>query len=463
MSVAVGQTIGPYEVEALAGRGSMADVYRARHQTTGQVVAVKLIHSYLLDQPSQLSRFRREAETLKKIQHPNIAQFYDFVVEPGMAYIVLEYLEGGTLEQRLASFTTRREQLPLETANEWMRVICGAVEYAHRHGLVHRDLKPANIIFRSAGEPVLTDFGLVYGFDQPRLSGTGSVTGTPAYISPEQARGHAGDKRSDVYSLGVILYELLAGQPPFQGHTLGVAVKHISELPPSPRVYGRYLPAGVEAVVMRALAKEPIERYQSAILLSDALSFAVARTAAPPTASAANGGGVRSAPAGGAAARPAPIVSLPDAAPPQRVIRDYDYEPEPFTLPPPPANPLQVWLTRLGALAALAAVAASLWWVSVSFTGWSTPAVASSSPQFSVGASVRVVTTNPQASVSVLRGCPTGFWLGVVGMASAGDVGKVVERRVCGDQWWYRVSIPAAADAEWNGDGWVEGVYLTTR
>lgn len=465
MSIAVGEVIGSYVVEALAGRGSMADVFRARHQTTQEVVALKLIHHHLLDQPSQFERFRREAEVLKKIQHPNIARLLDFVATPSQAYMVMEYLSGGTLEQRLADMVVRRQQVSLEQAAEWMDSICGAVEYAHRHSLVHRDLKPANILFRSDGEPVLTDFGLVYWIDHPRLSGTGSLTGTPAYISPEQARGHSGDKRSDVYSLGVILYEILAGQPPFQGTTLGVAVKHISELPPSPRIYGRYLPPGVEAVVMRALAKEPVERYQSAQLLADALRLALTRSAAPsnsaaPGQSAAGGGGGR--PAGPApASRPAPITSVPDLNGPRRSsgaesVRDA------YVIPPAPRDPLRQVVMPAAGLLVLVLVLGGLFWWGVGRMESSTTQ-ASAPPRFSAGMTVRAVTDDPQASVSVLRGCPTVFWVGVVGMADAGDVGQVHERRVCGTTWWYRVSFPAAADASWDGTGWVDGKYLEIR
>ena len=275
MKPSIGERLGQYRLEQLAGRGSMADVYQARHVDTGERVAVKLMHPHLIQQPSALRRFRREAEVMLKVRHPHIAQIYDCVAEAETAYIVMEYLAGGTLEERLAEASLKHGGLPLEQIDRWMTTICAAVDYAHRHGLVHRDLKPANIMFRDDDAPVLTDFGLAYWVDQPRLSGTGSLTGTPAYISPEQARGQAGDRRSDVYSLGVILYEMLTGQTPFQGGTLGVVVKHISELPPAPRVFGRKLHPNVEAVVMRTLAKEPVERYQSAQSLAAALHLAI--------------------------------------------------------------------------------------------------------------------------------------------------------------------------------------------
>lgn len=450
MAVAgVGQTIGKYQLEELAGRGSMAEVYRARRLDNDEIVALKLIHPHLLSNPSQFERFRREAEVLKKIRHRHIARLYDFVVEKGAAYMVMEYLGGGTLEKQLADLTARRQLVSLEQASEWMGAICSAVETAHRSGVVHRDLKPANILLRDDGDPVLTDFGLVYWIDQPRLSGTGSVTGTPAYISPEQARGQAGDRRSDVYSLGVILYEMLAGQPPFSGNTLGVAVKHISELPPSPRVLGRYLPPGVEAVVMRALAKDPIERYQSAQLLADALALAISKASAMSAATQR------------AAARPAPIVSL--AAAPSSTAAAAEAEAEvSYSAPAAPSGSVRQWLAPALALPAIGLLVAGAWWLAMQFST-TTPEGASSAPRFAVGASVRVVTHNPQLSASVLRGCPTGFWMGVLGVASDGDEARILDRRVCSDKWWYRISIPAAVDSEWDGVGWVDGVYLEIR
>jgi serine/threonine-protein kinase len=456
VGVAVGQSIGNYEIEALAGRGSMAEVYRARRCDSGAVVAIKLIHPHLLNQPKQFERFRREAEVLKKIQHPHIARLYDFVIDNGAAYMVMEYLGGGTLESRLAEYAARREPVPLEQANAWMSVICGAVDYAHRSNLVHRDLKPANILFREEGAPVLTDFGLVYWIDQPRLSGTGSVTGTPAYISPEQARGQVGDRRSDVYSLGVILYEALTGQTPFTGNTLGVAIKHISELPPSPRVLGRYLPPGVEAVIMRALSKDPIERYQSAQLLADALQLAITRGSASNTAPL---------PSAERSARPAPL--LTGGAPAVAVPRSpgaIDETPldTGYSLPLPWPDPVKQWLIPLAALGLVVAAVAGVWWGASLFKGGPVQTAAAAA-RFSAGAAVRVVTTDPQASVSVLRGCPTGFWMGVLGVASAGDVGRVLERRTCDGQWWYRVNIPEAADAEWDGVGWIDETFLEVR
>ncbi len=454
MSTTIGQTIGQYQLEELAGRGSMADVYKARHTVTGEVCAIKTIHPHLFNHGGSLDRFRREAEVMKRIHHPNIVRVEEFVVDGDNAYIVMEYLGGGTLELRLMEMARQRRPVSLEQADQWMQIICAAVDFAHRHGVIHRDLKPANIMFRDDGTPVLTDFGLVYWIDHPRLSGTGGLTGTPAYISPEQARGAPGDKRSDVYTLGVILYEMLVGQTPFQGGTLAVAVKHISELPPTPRVLGRHLPPGVESVVMRTLSKDPMERYQSAQLLAHALHVAVERAQAQPAA--------RSEPD---PTEPVPVrsssASLPSSARSGTPLEEFSaYEDSEYAAPPSPRD-RRAWLAPAAVLLGIVVLVVGIGWGATQLIEVSTP-TANTAPRFAVGSGVRV-DGDGQASVSLLRGCPAGFWLGVLGVANDGDVGRILERRTCDGAWWYRLSIPEAADAEWDGTGWIAETYLHVR
>lgn len=448
VSGTIGQTLGQYRLEAMVGHGSMADVYRATHLTSGKPAAIKVVHAHLLDQPGFLERFKREAESLAALQHPHIVHLVEFVCQPGEAYLVMEYVGGGMMETRLDQQRLSQEELPLEQVLDWMESIASAVDFAHTRGLIHRDLKPANILFRETGEPVLTDFGLAHLLGHTRLSGSNAITGTPAYLSPEQARGLSGDVRSDIYSLGVILYEILTGQTPFQGSSVSIVFKHISEPPPSPRLLGRYLPPGVEAVVMRCLAKNPTERYQSAQAMVRALRAAInrARPAAtdeqPRTPSNA-ASAVREKTVvehrGRAALANAPL-------PPRRVA--------------PPSTPSRFLLPAIILLLAAAALAALGWWgVARASRAVATPA---SYPHFSVGSEVRIAVSS-QAGVSVLRGCPSQFWLGVVGIAVHGDVGQVVARQVCGGEWWYQISVPARATDVWDGIGWLEGRYLQPK
>jgi len=478
MSDRSGKTLGHYRLETIIGHGSMADVYRATILGLDDTVAVKVIHPHLLEQPNLLERFKREAEAMASLRHPNIVHLFDFVYRDDIAYIVMEYLGGGTLEQRLTLAREAGNRLAPALVARWMTAIAGAVDLAHSHGLVHRDLKPANILFRETGEPVLTDFGLAFLMDQSRLSPSNSMTGTPVYLSPEQARGMPGDSRSDIYSLGVILYEILVGQTPFQGPTISVAMKHITEAPPSPRQLGRYLPPEVEGVIMRALAKSPVERYQSAGALAQALDTAVRqreRDAHSPEPVQPPGGSAQ--PAAPSRAGRDPIAkaavsrAVTAAAPQSRMApgsppANRHSAPEPARqalaarpeVRPHSAGPrLRQGLTALVVMAGLAAFAA--WSVAAGSETLQPPAAA---PLFAVGAQVAVVVPGA-GSTSVLRGCPAGFWLGVLGLATDGDGAQVTARQLCGNQWWYQVELPGDQTSAWDGVGWINGANLAPR
>ncbi|HET6595731.1 MAG TPA: protein kinase [Anaerolineales bacterium] len=270
----IGKTVGKVRIEREIARGGMAEVYLGTHLTLDRPVAVKVMHNYVESDPDLQSRFEREAKVVAGLRHPNIVQIFDYDTAEGHPYIVMEYLVGPSLGVYLRELHKRGQRLePMQVAR-LLITIAAALDYAHEQGVVHRDVKPGNIILHNKSrnvsveqhltartEPVITDFGLVRIAQSTMQTASGSVSGTPAYMSPEQAQGLKVDHRSDIYSLGVVLYEMLAGRIPFEGDTSWTLIfKHINEPPPA--VEG--IPPAVQSVLDRALAKRPEERHQSA-------------------------------------------------------------------------------------------------------------------------------------------------------------------------------------------------------
>lgn len=255
---------GRYVVIALAGRGGMADVYRARDELLGREVAVKVLNERLSDDRTFVERFRREAQAAANLNHPNIVSLYDFGADNSSYYIVMEYIDGKTLGDII------KEEGPLmpERAAEIGVDVARALERAHAASLVHRDIGKGNIMINSHGQTKVTDFGIaraLSGDNENTMTQTGMVIGTAAYLSPEQAQGAPVDQRSDIYSLGCVLYEMLVGRPPFTGDTpLSVAYRHVRENPNPPSTVNPDLPKALDAIVMKALAKNPANRYQNA-------------------------------------------------------------------------------------------------------------------------------------------------------------------------------------------------------
>ncbi|MGN6587893.1 MAG: protein kinase domain-containing protein [Solirubrobacterales bacterium] len=263
---------GRYKLEAKLGSGGMSTVYLARDTTLDRSVAVKVMHREMSEQADQLQRFRQEARAVAKLSHPNVVAVIDAGEDSGHPYIVFEYVEGETLKQRI----NRVGALDAQEALAYAIEIARGLAVAHARNMVHRDIKPQNVLIDSEGRAKLTDFGISRQLEQDGMTATGRVLGTTDYVAPEQAMGHPVDQRSDVYSLGVVLYEMLTGQVPFQADSqVGVAMKHVNEELPDVQQRRPELSAAAAMVVERATTKDPDDRYQSVGEMIDDLATAL--------------------------------------------------------------------------------------------------------------------------------------------------------------------------------------------
>ncbi|MBK8032543.1 MAG: protein kinase [Chloroflexi bacterium] len=259
--------LGKYEIIERLGRGGMAEVYRAYHASLDRFVAIKVLHAFLADDPEFKERFEKEAKHIARLKHANIVQVYDFENDPDNEsyYMVMELIQGPTLKDVLTDLQTRHELMPLKEALRVVREAASALAYAHSQNMIHRDVKPANLMLDSDSRIVLTDFGIAKIVTGIQFTASGGMVGTPAYMAPEQGLGEAGDERSDLYSLGVIMYQLVTGNLPFEGDTpIAVILRHVNDPVPSARVSNPSLPESVDKIIQRLLAKDPDERYQSA-------------------------------------------------------------------------------------------------------------------------------------------------------------------------------------------------------
>jgi len=274
-----GKTLNKVQIGEMIARGGMAEVYFGEHTTLNRNVAVKIMRDHVDGDPETRLRFEREAQVVASLRHPNIIQMYDYDLVEGQPCLIMELVEGASLGTYLKALHKKEEKLRMSMIARLISALASAIDYAHSENIIHRDIKPANVLLRSSSgyvnvdeplpedvEPILTDFGLVRLLDSSIQTSTGTVSGTPAYMSPEQARGDKVDRKTDIYSLGVLLYEMLAGTVPFDAESsFGILMKHLNE--PPPPIAG--ISKDLQAVINRALSKDAALRYNSAKELAD--------------------------------------------------------------------------------------------------------------------------------------------------------------------------------------------------
>lgn len=273
----IGRSLGGrYRIDAMLGQGGMSAVYKATDPNLKRVVAIKLIHPHLSIDPTFVQRFESEAAAVASLRHPNIVQVFDFNSDNGVYYMVLEFIPGETLQDRLKRLSDTNRRLSVEEALKFTANIADAVGYSHQRGMVHRDIKPANIMLDVQGQGILMDFGIVKIMGGDSHTSTGAVVGTARYMSPEIIRGEVADHRADIYSLGVTLYEMLSGRPPFMADSaMTLMMMHLNDPVPDVRGFRPDIQPEIVGIIQKCLAKDRNARYQSAAELSADLKNAL--------------------------------------------------------------------------------------------------------------------------------------------------------------------------------------------
>ncbi|MCA9930849.1 MAG: serine/threonine protein kinase, partial [Anaerolineales bacterium] len=281
-----GKQLGPYQIVAPLGEGGMAAVYKAYQPSIDRYVALKVLPRHFADDPEFIQRFKQEARVIANLQHPHILPVHDFGEAEGYTYMAMRFIRGGELSEWMQT----NAPISLPQIRRIITQIGDALDYAHSQNIIHRDIKPSNVLIDERGNCLLTDFGLAKMMETSvKLTRTGGILGTPAYMSPEQGMGQGVDHRSDIYALGVILYEMVTGRPPYQAETpMAIMIKHIQAPLPPPNQYNPDLPESVERVILKALAKNKEDRFATAGEMVQALQRAteqptIATGAEPPT------------------------------------------------------------------------------------------------------------------------------------------------------------------------------------
>ena len=278
-----GSTLGKYRVMEPLGRGGMAQVYRGYHPQLDRYVAIKILRAELVEDEEFLGRFRREAQAIANLRHPNIVQIFDFDIQDELYFMVMELLEGDTLKAYLNRYRTRNTRMPYDEMVRILLDVLAGLSYAHSENIVHRDIKPANVLLSKRGQAVVTDFGIAQIIGGTQYTASGALIGTLNYMSPEQGMKGTADNRSDLYAVGIMLYEMLTGHTPYDADTpLAVLMKHVNDPLPLPRKVDPAIPEAFERVVLKALAKDPNDRYQAAEEMAQALQRAAAETGVEP-------------------------------------------------------------------------------------------------------------------------------------------------------------------------------------
>lgn len=357
MKIKPGTKIGPYEVVEQIGRGGMATVYKAHQPSLARFVAIKVLPDFFVDEPGFKERFQREAVSVAKLRHSNILAVFDYGDTEGITYIVNEFIDGGTLADQVGN------PLPIDYTTQILAPIASALDYAHARGVLHRDLKPSNILLSHDGTPILGDFGLakMLGQGGPGLTQSGMVVGTPEYMAPEQCEGKDLTPGADIYSLGVVAYEMLTGRPPFTAETpAAVIMAQIHNQLPAPRSIYAEVPPAVEVALLKALARQPGDRPRSASQMVRGLAEAdrtpgpiTVVTVEPPPATPPEP--PPSYPLAESSERPAPVAEppaaypsppppspepgAPSSPPPSPVSPPTAYPSPPYAYPPPTPPP----------------------------------------------------------------------------------------------------------------------------